>query len=71
MGTGSTVTTPTASAGLIPSLSDAQAEALMYPDGINLRKEAQKIDIKQFDPNNVNHVSTMMAVMRPIPGLKE
>ena len=43
----------------------------MYPDGINLRKEAQKIDIKQFDPNNVNHVSTMMAVMRPIPGLKD
>ena len=69
MGTGATTVAPAAPAGL--TLPDEQPDMNMYPDGINLRKEAQKIDIKQFDPNNVNHVSTMMAVMRPIPGLKD
>ena len=69
MGTGAPTAVPTSPAGL--TMPDAQPELPMYPDGVNLRKEAQKIDIKQFDPNNVNHVSTMMAVMRPIPGLKD
>lgn len=40
------------------------------PFGINLRKEAQKIDLKQFDFNNVDHVEPIMSVMRPPTGQK-
>lgn len=40
------------------------------PFGINLRKEAQKIDLKQFDFNNVDHVEPIMSVMRPPTGHK-
>lgn len=40
------------------------------PFGINLRKEAQKIDLKQFDFNNVDHVEPIMSVMRPPTGMK-
>ena len=35
------------------------------PSGINLRKEAQKIDLKQFSSSNVEHVEPIISVMRP------
>jgi hypothetical protein len=34
-------------------------------EGINLRKEAQKIDLKQFDSSDVEHVIPIISVMRP------
>ena len=40
-------------------------------EGINLRAEAAKIDVKQFDANDVNHVVPIIAVMRPPKGLKD
>ena len=40
-------------------------------DGINLRKEAAKIDVKQFDANDVNHIVPIIAVMRPPKGFKD
>ena len=40
-------------------------------EGVNLRKEAEKIDIKQFNPNDVAQVIPIMAVMRPPEGLRE
>ena len=41
------------------------------PDGINLRKEAQKIDLKQFDSSDVEHVIPIISVMRPPTGFRE
>ena len=35
------------------------------PTGVNVRKERQKIDLKQFDPNDVNHLEPIISVMRP------
>ena len=39
--------------------------------GINLRKEAQKIDLKQFDSSDVEHVIPIISVMRPPTGIRE
>lgn len=39
--------------------------------GINLRKEAQKFDIKQFDSNDVNHIEPVLAAVRPPTGMRE
>ena len=33
--------------------------------GINLRKEAQKIDLKQFNSSDIEHVEPIISVMRP------
>lgn len=41
------------------------------PEGINLRKEAQKIDLKQFDSSDVEHVIPIISVMRPPTGFRE
>lgn len=35
------------------------------PEGINMRKEAQKLDTTQFNPNDVNHVEPIISVLRP------
>ena len=39
--------------------------------GIDLRKEARKIDLKHFDTDSVDHVQQIIAVMRPPKSLKE
>ena len=49
----------------------AGAAAYEVPDGIDLRKEAQKIDLKQFNPDNVEHVIPIISVMRPPTGFRE
>ena len=41
------------------------------PEGINLRKEAQKIDLKQFDSSDVEHVIPIISVMRPPTGFRD
>ena len=41
------------------------------PKGINLRKEAQKIDLRQFNSNDVTHVEPIISVMRPHEGIRE
>ena len=35
------------------------------PEGINMRKEAQKLDTTQFNSNDVNHVEPIISVLRP------
>ena len=50
------------------STSLAQNEV---PEGINLRKEAQKIDLKQFNSSDVEHVIPIISVMRPPTGLRD
>ena len=49
----------------------AGAAAHEVPDGIDLRKEAQKIDLKQFNPDNVEHVIPIISVMRPPTGFRD
>ena len=40
-------------------------------EGVNLRKEAEKLDIKQFNSSDVAQVIPMMAVMRPPDALND
>ena len=40
------------------------------PEGVNLRKEAQKFDLKQFDSNNVDHVEPILTAIRPPTGMR-
>ena len=65
------------SSGMTPSTAasdidpTAAATTPRITEGINLRKEAAKIDVKQFDANDVNHVVPIIAVMRPPKALKD
>ena len=48
-----------------------QLESPRVQKGFNIRKEAQKIDLKQFDPNNVAHITPVMTVLRPPQGFRD
>ena len=50
---------------------DRSGNLIKVSQGINLRKEAAKIDLKQFDTSSADHVQQIIAVMRPPKGLKE
>ena len=47
------------------SMSSSRQASPEVSDGVNLRKEAEKLDIKQFNSSDVAQVIPMMAVMRP------
>ena len=67
IGSSSTVTVSTAiSVPSQPIGGDKQKSKM--PTGLNLRKEAQKIDLKQFDYTNADHVGPLVQVLRP-PGI--
>ena len=56
----------------VPGVSlKADGQSGSVPKGINLRKEAAKIDLKQFNSNNVSHVEPIISVMRPHEGVKD
>lgn len=46
-----------------PKKTDSNRNSV--PEGINMRKEAQKLDTTQFNSNDVNHVEPIISVLRP------
>lgn len=59
------------SSGVAGASLKADGQSGSVPKGINLRKEAAKIDLKQFNSNNVSHVEPIISVMRPHEGVKD